>query len=64
MKPVWEIVRETVEPTAEAWKTLPYKDLLPAETLEVVDRQIEKITVGMTLSWRGDDTGEIRRIRT
>jgi hypothetical protein len=50
MKPVWEIVRETVERTAEAWKTLSHKDLLPAETRKIVDRQIQKILVGMMLS--------------
>jgi hypothetical protein len=50
MKPVWEIVRETVEHTAEAWKTLSHKDLLPAETLKIVDQQIQKIVVGMMVS--------------
>jgi serine/threonine-protein kinase HipA len=50
MKPVWEIARETAERTAEAWKTLPYKDLLPADTLMVVDQQIRKIIVSMTAS--------------
>ena len=50
MKPVWDIVRETAERTAEAWKTLPYKDLLPADTLMVVDQQIRKIIVRMTAS--------------
>jgi serine/threonine-protein kinase HipA len=50
MKPVWETVRETVERTAEAWKTLNHKDLLPAETLKIVDHQIQKISVGMMVS--------------
>ena len=40
MKPVWDIVRETVERTAEAWKTLPHKDLLPPEILKTIDGQI------------------------
>jgi hypothetical protein len=39
-----------VERTAEAWKTLSHKDLLPAETRKIVDRQIQKILVGMMLS--------------
>ena len=50
MKPVWETVRETVERTAEAWKTLSHKELLPAETRKVVDQQIQKISVGLTAS--------------
>ena len=50
MKPVWEIVRETVERTVEAWKTLSHKELLPAETRKVVDQQIQKISVGLTAS--------------
>jgi serine/threonine-protein kinase HipA len=47
MKPVWEIVKETVERTAEAWKTLSHKDLLPAEMQKIVDRQIQKIVGAM-----------------
>jgi serine/threonine-protein kinase HipA len=50
MKPDWELVRETVERTAEAWKTLSHKELLPAETRKVVDQQIQKISVGLTAS--------------
>jgi len=38
--PVWDIVRETVERAAEAWKTLPHKDLLPPEILKTIDGQI------------------------
>jgi serine/threonine-protein kinase HipA len=40
MKPVWDIVREMVERTAEAWKTLPHKDLLSPEILKTIDGQI------------------------
>ena len=50
MKPVWETVRETVEFTVEAWKTLDHKDLLPSETLEIIDQQIQKISAGMAVS--------------
>ena len=50
MRPVWEIVRETVERTTETWKTLSHKDLLPPETLQIVDQQIQKILVGMMVS--------------
>ena len=46
MNPVWAIVRETVERTAEAWKALPCKDLLPAETRTVIERQIQRVISG------------------
>jgi serine/threonine-protein kinase HipA len=42
MRPVWEIVSETAERTAEAWKRLPHKDLIPSSALEVIDGQIRK----------------------
>jgi serine/threonine-protein kinase HipA len=42
MKPVWEIVCETMERTSDAWKTLPQKDLIPAATLKIVDEQMRK----------------------
>jgi serine/threonine-protein kinase HipA len=41
MTPILRIVRETVEATATAWQKLDQKDLLPAEILKIVDRQIE-----------------------
>ena len=43
MDPVWRIVRETVERTAEAWKVLPHKDLIPAATLKMIDEQIRRV---------------------
>jgi serine/threonine-protein kinase HipA len=43
MDPVWRIVRETVERTAEAWKVLPHKDLIPAATLKIIDEQIRRV---------------------
>lgn len=43
MNPVWVIVRETVERTAEAWKTLAHKDLIPAATLKIIDGQIQRV---------------------
>src|SRR5581483_10914962 len=42
MKPVWDIVLETVERTADAWKSLSHKDVLPSEILKNVDEQIRK----------------------
>lgn len=46
VQPVWKIVRETVERTAEEWKSLPCKDLIPAATLKVVDGQIQRAIAG------------------
>ena len=43
MQPVWAIVNETVERTAEAWNAHVEKELLPAGMLQIVDRQIGKI---------------------
>jgi serine/threonine-protein kinase HipA len=40
MKPVLDIVRDTIEKTRRAWKELPQKDLLPRDILEVIDGQI------------------------
>jgi serine/threonine-protein kinase HipA len=39
--PLMRIVRDTVDATATAWRTLESKDLLPAEVLAVVDAQID-----------------------
>ena len=38
--PVWEIVREMIERTAAAWKTLDQKDILPSKMRKAIDRQI------------------------
>ncbi len=46
MDPVWRIVRDMVERTAEAWKALPHKDLIPAATLKIIDGQIQKVIAG------------------
>ena len=40
MKPVMDIVRDTVEKTRRGWKELPQKDLLPHDILKVIDGQI------------------------
>jgi hypothetical protein len=40
MKPVMDIVRDTVEKTQRRWKELPQKDLLPYDILRVIDGQI------------------------
>lgn len=50
MKPVWEIVRETVERTAEAWKDLGAKELIPAPMLKTIDEQIQKVIAGTKIS--------------
>ncbi len=47
--PVWEIVREMVDRTAAAWKTLDQKDLLPSEMRKAIEKQIHAMiakTVG------------------
>jgi serine/threonine-protein kinase HipA len=48
--PVWEVVRETVERTAEAWKVLPQKELLAATTLKIIDQQIQRVIAGTKAS--------------
>jgi len=40
MKPVADIVSDTVEKTQRGWKELPQKDLLPHDILKVIDGQI------------------------
>jgi serine/threonine-protein kinase HipA len=49
MKPVMDIVRETVERTERAWKELPQKDLLPHDILKVIDGQIANAIARTTL---------------
>ena len=46
MSPLWEIVRETVDRTAGAWKRLDTRDRLPAEIRTQVDRQIDRAARG------------------
>jgi serine/threonine-protein kinase HipA len=48
--PVWEVVRETVERTAEAWKVLPQKELLAATTMKIIDQQIQRVIAGTKAS--------------
>jgi serine/threonine-protein kinase HipA len=43
VSPLWKIVRETIERTAAAWKTLGQKDLLPATIRKAIDRQIHAV---------------------
>jgi serine/threonine-protein kinase HipA len=52
-QPVWGIVRETVERTAEAWKTLPQKELLPKELGNIVDKQIETVVANNSKNFQG-----------
>jgi len=42
LAPIVRIVRETAESTAAAWKTLRHKELLPADILQMIDRQIHR----------------------
>ncbi len=41
MTPILRIVRETVDATATVWRGLDRKDLLPADILHVISRQID-----------------------
>ncbi len=50
MKPVWDVVLETIERTADAWKSLPHKDALPSGIREAVDEQIRKVIAGTKAS--------------
>ena len=50
MKPVWDVVLETIERTADAWKSLPHKDALPSGIRETVDEQIRKVIAGTKAS--------------
>lgn len=43
MKPVMDIVRDTVGKTQLGWKELPQKDLLPQDILKVIDGQIASV---------------------
>lgn len=42
MKPIRDIVRDTVERTAEAWKSLDEKDLIPVATRKIIGEQIDR----------------------
>jgi serine/threonine-protein kinase HipA len=43
IKPVWDVVLETIERTADAWKSLPHKDVLPSDIRKITDDQIRKV---------------------
>jgi serine/threonine-protein kinase HipA len=45
MKPVWDIVLETAENTAAAWKTFPMKELLGASIRKIIDKQIRSVVI-------------------
>ena len=47
LKPVWDIVGETVDRTAAAWKALVQKELLPVDIHSVIDRQIQAAVTNM-----------------
>ena len=46
VKPVWDIVRETVERTAEAWRAIDSKDLIYSQALKTIDTQIQTAIAG------------------
>jgi serine/threonine-protein kinase HipA len=50
MKPVWDVVLETVARTADVWKSLSHKDVLPSDTRKNVDEHIRRITTGTKTS--------------
>ena len=50
LKPVWDVVRETIERTADAWKSLAHKDALPSGIRNHVDGQIRKVITGTKTS--------------
>jgi hypothetical protein len=43
LKSLRDIVRDTVERTAAAWKNLAQRELLPAEIDAAIDRQIQLV---------------------
>ena len=46
VSPLWEIARETVARTVEAWPRLDARDVLPAELRRQIERQIETAVRG------------------
>ena len=46
VKPVWDIVRETVERTGEAWRAIDSKELISAQPLKMIDTQIQTAVAG------------------
>lgn len=50
IKPVWDAVLDTVAQTEKAWKSLPFKDVLPSGIRKSVDQQIRKVITGMKTS--------------
>ena len=49
MKPIKDIVADTVEKTRTVWRELPQKDLLPNDVLKIIDGQIAKAIAGTDL---------------
>jgi serine/threonine-protein kinase HipA len=47
VSPLWEIVREIAERTADAWRTLEQKDLLPAAIRAAIGKQIETVAAAI-----------------
>ena len=49
MRPVLDIVRDTVAETRTAWKDSSHRGLIPADILKVIDGQIAKAIAGTKL---------------
>lgn len=43
MRPLSQLVTETIERTVSAWKTLPEKELLPTDMQNIIDKQIQTV---------------------
>lgn len=46
LRPVWQIVAETIERTREAWKTLAETDIVAAAMRDSIGAQIERVAIG------------------
>ena len=46
VSPVWQIVREVMERTAEAWSSVDSKELLPTEMKSAIGQQIQAVVAG------------------
>jgi serine/threonine-protein kinase HipA len=52
-KPAWDLVRDTVERTSEAWKALAQKDLLPKNARNKIAKQIQTVASKPGMSSQG-----------
>ncbi|WP_321471716.1 HipA domain-containing protein [uncultured Paludibaculum sp.] len=47
VRPVWDLVQSTAEQTAQAWRTLPQKDLLPPQLRLSIGAQIRRVAAAI-----------------